>query len=61
MFRDSQGKETLFYEMDQVVWCRARRYEHGRLGSSGFLLQYSKRLRCREELRLCIDLPTRVL
>ena len=28
-FRDSQGKETLFYAMDQVLWCCARRHEHG--------------------------------
>lgn len=32
LVRDSQGKETFFYAMDQDDWCCARCDEHGQPG-----------------------------
>ena len=46
LVRDSQGKETFFYAMDQDVWGYARCDEHGQPGRGRMAAWLNRVLRC---------------
>ncbi len=60
LVRDSQGKETFFYAMDQDDWCCARCDEHGQPGRSRMAAWFEGVLR-RLEGMLCHDGSASVL